>query len=223
MINLKQVEAMLQLQNTMNKTINNDWAGLDWDYFRASCLEGSEAVEHHGWKWWKKQQKDVPQLQMEIVDIWHFYLSRYLQLSQGDESEALSLFRKDYETLDKDLIVFDTVNYNLSALDTLQKLDLLIGLSAAKRLNLFLMLSLVESTGMSWAIFFEQYVQKNILNVFRQKNGYKEGTYHKEWFKQEDNVFLVLEAAKLNSSDDNYVELLWNALTQKYKEALEQK
>ena len=45
---------------------------------QAFVIEGAEAIEHHGWKWWKKQDCDLPQLQMEIIDIWHFLLSEIL-------------------------------------------------------------------------------------------------------------------------------------------------
>ena len=38
---------------------------------------------------------------------------------------------------------------------------------------------------------FRQYVGKNVLNFFRQDNGYKEGTYRKFWSGREDNEVLV--------------------------------
>ena len=223
MINFKQIPSMLSLQNTMNNTVNPEWTTLNWDWFRASMLEGAEAVEHHGWKWWKAQTKDIPQLQMEIVDIWHFYLSQFLKEAKGDESLASKMIEEHFNQLNNSPIVFDTKEYNLKDLDLLARLDLLIGLSAAKRLHVPLLLSLVLDTGMSWENFFSQYVNKNILNIFRQKNGYKAGTYHKEWFGKEDNVFLVEESKKLNPQDEKYVELLWNSLTNVYQEALKVK
>ena len=220
MINFKQIPSMLSLQQTMNNTVNPDWVNLNWDWFRASMLEGAEATEHHGWKWWKAQTKDVPQLQMEIVDIWHFYLSQFLKLSNGNEEQAALLIQEHFDQFCYKAIHFDGKDYHLSDLDLLSKLDLLIGLSAAKRLHVPLLMDLVYATGMNWEVFFEQYVKKNILNIFRQKNGYKQGTYHKEWFNQEDNVFLIEEASKLNPADENYVNLLWGSLTLVYKKAL---
>ena len=220
-INFKQIPSMLSLQCTMNNTVNPDWVNLNWDWFRASMLEGAEAVEHHGWKWWKAQKKDVPQLQMEIVDIWHFYLSQFLKITKGNEAEAATLIESHYVGLIDRPVVFDGKDYELANMDLLEKLDLLIGLSAAKRLHVPLLIDLVYSSGMTWDSFFAQYVQKNILNIFRQKNGYKEGTYHKEWFAKEDNIFLVEEAEKLNPSDENYVTLLWDSLTSVYAKALE--
>ena len=34
-------------------------------------------------------------------------------------------------------------------------------------------------------------IGKNCLNKFRQDNGYKEGTYIKEWNGREDNVVMI--------------------------------
>lgn len=221
MINNAQLESMLDLQNTMNSTVNPEWVNLEWDWMRASCLEACEAVEHHGWKWWKHQEKDVPQLQMEIVDIWHFYLSQYIKKAGGNTSLALNMIVYDYEHEQKSPVLFDAKPYDLTSLDLLKKLDLLIGLSAAKRTSLKLFFSILEDCGLNWAMLFEQYVKKNLLNIFRQKNGYKQGTYHKTWFDQEDNVFLVSESAKLDPTQPDYVEELWNSLERVYKEALE--
>jgi predicted component of viral defense system (DUF524 family) len=38
---------------------------------------------------------------------------------------------------------------------------------------------------------YEYYVYKNVLNIFRQKHGYAEGTYQKIWNGEEDNVHLA--------------------------------
>lgn len=220
MINYKQLVSMLALQNTMNKTVHPQWEAMDWDWYRASMLEGSEAMEHNGWKWWKAQRKDTPQLQMELVDIWHFYLSQFLKHTQAKEDEAALSIEQHYNEYVNKPISFDNKDYDLNSMGFLEKLDLLIGLSAAKRLHVPLLLNLVENSGMNWEELFSQYVKKNILNIFRQKNGYKEGRYHKEWFDQEDNLFLIAEAEKLDSSKENYVDNLWDSLTRVYKEAL---
>jgi hypothetical protein len=221
MINFKHIKSMLSLQQTMNITVNPDWVSQGYDWFRAAMLEGAESVEHHGWKWWKAQKKDLPQLQMEIVDIWHFYLSVFLVQSNADQEKALDLIEQHYEENLNSPVIFDNKIYDLSSMTLLSKLDLLIGLSAAKRVHIPLLLSLITDCEMTWEYFFEQYVKKNILNIFRQKNGYKQGTYLKEWFDKEDNISLMEQASKLNPKDDNYVELLWNSLEKTYSEALD--
>jgi hypothetical protein len=51
--------------------------------------------------------------------------------------------------------------------------------------------------------------------MFRQKYGYKEGTYIKIWHGIEDNKVAVELASEINF-DENYEENLWKALEDKY-------
>ena len=44
---------------------------------------------------------------------------------------------------------------------------------------------------MSLDILFAKYIGKNVLNKFRQNNGYKEGNYRKIWGDLEDNEVLI--------------------------------
>lgn len=219
MLHEKQLATMLNMQNTMNKTINKDWAVQGWDYMRASALESAEAIEHHGWKWWKAQKLDLPQLQMELVDIWHFYLSRFLQVHAGDEVKALADLKKEI-SVNASSVKFDEIEYKFEGLGILDKLDLLCGLACAKRMSVGLFFSLCKDVGLTVEYIYEQYVQKNTLNIFRQAKGYKEGTYHKEWFGEEDNVYLVQIAATLDSKDIEYAQNLWTGLENTYEKAL---
>lgn len=220
LLNKNQLQVMLDMQNNMNSTIHPQWYAQNWNYFRASYLEAAEAVEHHGWKWWKAQKKDLPQLQMEIIDIWHFYLSRYLQVHSGNVDQALEELYRHIENI-SEVVLFDNKPYEIAKLSTLEKMDLLIGLNAAHRIDLGLFFALMKDCELTPADLNKQYVMKNMLNIFRQKNGYKEGTYHKTWFGQEDNVFLVEEANKLDPEHENYATQLWHNIEKKYHEALE--
>ena len=91
MLSSDQATTMLELQATMNSKVDPDWMNAKYPYLRAVAIEGAEAIEHHGWKWWKKQQKDLAQLQMELIDIWHFFLSEILLRANGDQKESLKL------------------------------------------------------------------------------------------------------------------------------------
>ncbi len=63
---------------------------------------------------------------------------------------------------------------------------------------------------------YQIYMAKNVLNTFRQDNGYKEGTYIKDWNGKEDNVvmFEVIEQMQSFSGDELYMNLekLYNQL-----------
>jgi dimeric dUTPase (all-alpha-NTP-PPase superfamily) len=83
-----QLLSMLELQDGMNSKVNLDWVAANNNWHRAIQVEGVEAIEHHGWKWWKKQECDLAQLRMELVDIWHFILSSYIQTKHGNAALA---------------------------------------------------------------------------------------------------------------------------------------
>lgn len=68
MLSTTQPNTMLDLQDKINKKVNQDWLNAGYGYLRAAMIEAVEGIEHHGWKWWKAQNKDLPQLQMELVD-----------------------------------------------------------------------------------------------------------------------------------------------------------
>lgn len=206
-----QLVSMLELQDGMNSKVNPNWVAANNNWHRAIQVEGVEAIEHHGWKWWKKQACDMAQLRMELVDIWHFMLSAAIQHKHGN----VALARLDMMTelnLHQKSVQFDNQYYLLAQLSLLDKLDLLVGLATAKRTNLALFEALLSDCGMDWAALFKQYVGKNVLNVFRQDHGYKAGTYIKIWDGREDNEHLVevLEQVELDSAsvrDELYTSL----------------
>ncbi|EPD6447732.1 dUTP diphosphatase, partial [Campylobacter coli] len=45
--------------------------------------------------------------------------------------------------------------------------------------------------GLNLEILYKAYIGKNILNIFRQNNGYKQDTYKKIWNGREDNEVLA--------------------------------
>jgi hypothetical protein len=55
---------------------------------------------------------------------------------------------------------------------------------------------------------FRMYKAKNILNIFRQHNGYKEGTYIKTWDGMEDNDYLLSVYEELNGNKADLIKAL---------------
>ncbi len=208
---------MLALQHGMNSKVDPDWIAARYPYLRAVVIEGAEAIEHHGWKWWKHQQHDLAQLQMELIDIWHFMLSDMLLACEGDQVQATG---KLIETLSIDgdnSLIFDGKLYQLSELGLVAKLELLIGTSVARRVELALFESIMRDCQMSWDDLYRQYVGKNVLNFFRQDHGYKQGTYRKIWNGQEDNEHLVEVLESLDAHADDFQGLLYQSLQERYQ------
>jgi len=213
MLNPLQARTMLALQAQMNAKINPAWVEAAYPYLRAVVVEGAEAMEHHGWKWWKKQHRDLEQLRMELVDIWHFTLSHILLEHQGDEAASLEVLLRDEPS---DSVDFDGRRYRIPDMDFMAKLQLTIGLASAQRISLPLFEALLADCGMDWQALFCQYVGKNVLNFFRQDHGYKEGTYRKLWQGREDNEHLVEVMAALDPALDDYQHQLYALLKARY-------
>ncbi|MGB1144592.1 MAG: dUTP diphosphatase [Glaciecola sp.] len=215
MLHAQQLATMLDLQQKMNAKVNPEWINAGYGFMRAAMVESVEAIEHHGWKWWKAQEKDLPQLQMECVDIWHFALSHILIEYQGDVKASAKVIAQQLSESVTSLS-FDGHTYEFAQQDLLTNLELMTGLAAAKRFNVSLFMTIIAQCDMSTDTLFEQYVGKNILNFFRQDHGYKEGTYIKEWAGREDNEHLVDVLTALDSTLDNYADAVYEQLSLRY-------
>ncbi|MFT4939800.1 MAG: dimeric dUTPase (all-alpha-NTP-PPase superfamily) [Paraglaciecola sp.] len=211
MLSPVQIATMLSLQEGMNRKVNPEWLKAGYAYLRAAMIESVEGIEHHGWKWWKAQQKDLPQLQMELVDIWHFAMSAILIDCKGDIQQSAADISAQLESA-RNQLTFDGKVYKFDQLEILDNLELMTGLCAAKRFDVLLFMKIVEQAEMDSDELYRQYVGKNILNFFRQDNGYKNGTYAKIWHGREDNEHLVevldsLDIELVDYSDQVYLGL----------------
>lgn len=187
-LNQAQAATMLKLQGDLNGMINPDWINGGARFLRAAFVESAEALEHYGWKWWKKQTIDLPQVQMELVDILHFYLSHTLAQANGDVKVAADALLADL--VGAASITLDGTRYALASLNVPELLELIGGLAVCGRASFKLLEHSMTACGMGWHDAYTQYVSKNVLNIFRQRHGYKEGTYIKIWNGEEDNVVL---------------------------------
>lgn len=192
---------MLQLQDAMNTRVNPLWRDAGNEWYRAIWIEASEMLEHYGWKWWKKQSPDVMQVKLEVVDIVHFALSIRLEQGshseQGDIAAAIAVefenpktggeIRTSIELLARETLIDQGAHFSIIA-GIMQHLD------------------------MPFDELYKIYVGKNVLNMFRQDHGYKEGTYIKVWNDREDNehladIMAMLDSGSITFKDDVYAAL----------------
>jgi len=199
----KKIIHMLKMQDAMNTKINSDWRNAGYEYYRAIWMEASEMLEHYGWKWWKKQESDVMQVKLEVVDIVHFGLSiRLMQHSEIDKiSEQLVM---DFE---KPVLTDDIrTTIELLAKETLQD----------QKAHFSIMAGIMTLLSMGFDELYEIYIGKNVLNIFRQDNGYKQGAYQKIWGGREDNECLADILKSLDSNSVSFKDDIYNALTDAY-------
>ncbi len=193
---------MLQLQDKLNKKINENWKEIRTkeDFARATWIECAELVDSLPWKWWKKQEADIENVQIEVVDIWHFVLS-YLMLEHKTleeiiASKSVQNFKKgineDFTNIEVDGAY---INHYLGETDKYKKIIFLAERVAESFLKQNLdegmfFFGLLVRNSISFDSMYFLYVGKNILNHIRQEKGYRSGGYKKEINGMEDNRYL---------------------------------
>lgn len=204
---LKQaITNMLVMQNSMNTRVHPAWVTQDFEWYRAIWLECGELIDHYGYKWWKKQTADMPQVQLEVIDIWHFGLSALFYSGRSIEDIATE-------------IVEELEHYQPSALGVCEATEALALHSLqTKSFSPSRFWDLMFATELDFESLYSAYVGKNVLNFFRQDNGYKEGTYIKNWAGREDNEHLAELVAGLNQQAEDFSDLVYKALEQRYRE-----
>ncbi len=213
-LNQAQAATMLKLQDHLNSMINPDWINGGSRFLRAAFVESAEALEHYGWKWWKKQTIDLPQVQMELVDILHFYLSHTIVQAGGKQADAARLLMEDLATPAS--VTLDGKAYALDALPVPELLELIGGLAVCGRASYKVLEQTMTACEMGWNDAYTQYVSKNVLNIFRQQHGYKEGTYIKIWNGEEDNVVLARLLTQLDPASADFADAMARELEQAY-------
>jgi len=199
------IVTMLNLQDSMNRKVHADWITQRFAWYRAAWIECGELIEHHGYKWWKKQTPDTEQVRLEIVDIWHFGMSMLLD---GRDVGAIA---NDIEHA--------LTSWQASSGDVLTATEsLALSLLQTRSFDVALFWDLATAAELDFEALFRAYVGKNVLNFFRQDHGYKDGTYIKLWQGREDNEHLSELLIEVDAGDSNFAQNLYAALQHRYRE-----
>ena len=197
------LETMLTLQGEMNRWVHEDWNSQGFEWYRAVWVEASEMLEHYGWKWWKHQQPDLAQVKLEVIDIVHFCLS--MQLETGKPlSEIAAAIAAEFSTPRHTDDIRSTIE--LLALETLKD----------QQAHFAIIAGLMHHLQMDFDELYKKYVGKNVLNIFRQDHGYKQGSYIKVWNEREDNEHLEDILGELDVDSDNFRDDIYASLSQAY-------
>ena len=200
------LKVMADMQESHNVHVHPDWRTNGYEYYRAIWVECAEMLDHFGWKWWKKQAPDLDQVKLELVDIWHFALSEMLRADELDDGVAQQL--SSVALADEP----QAETFRL-AIEALAQSSL-----ATRSFELAPFLQAMQSLPMDYEELYSMYIGKNVLNNFRQANGYKDGTYKKLWMGREDNEHLVELLDELGAQE-NLPQVLYQALQARYAQA----
>jgi hypothetical protein len=195
---------MLAMQDRMNTRVHPEWRGQGFAWYRATWIECAELLEHYGYKWWKRQEPAMEQVRLEIVDIWHFGLS--MLLLEDDDHAALAAR------------IAGEIQQQAPASDDLRLATEALAAEAlaARRFSVTAFRDLLATAELAFEDLYTAYVGKNVLNFFRQDNGYQDGSYRKTWSGREDNEHLHELLGSLDGAAADFPERLYTALGERY-------
>jgi len=203
---LEKLLLMLELQKQLNDATNGDeWAvkkitknGKAINWKRCIYMECAEIIDSFAWKHWKSidAKVDWDNVQIEIVDIMHFVLSLAIEQYAQEGKNSLEQIANDmtkassFEAMQSNSLAFEDEKSVMAQVElvmflVLDKKDFHL----EKLIEEFF--TLVVMGALDLDSLYKLYVGKNILNQFRQDNGYKAGTYIKVWNGKEDNVVMM--------------------------------
>ncbi len=224
MTNVEYIKEMFALQQKLNDETN----GIGWEngytkndrminWKRCIYMESAELIDSFNWKHWKDINKatDWENATIEIVDIWHFIMSLALEdykvNGRGDIDKLVNdvVNVQGFERFSKEAYSIDST----PAMEIINDIESIINITTSFKVDIFdgllkeyFYLSL--KCGVNLKTLYKFYVAKNVLNQFRQDNGYKEGTYKKIWGSKEDNeVMLEILSEDAMSAEELYKEL----------------
>ncbi len=199
----EKIKEMLDLQNKINEKVHPHWREQNFEWYRAIWVECAELLDHYGWKWWKKQSPNQAQIELELVDIWHFGLS--ILLSNYDIEKSISLISEGMiDQRGSGKFRENLEDFTSNTLQT-RSFDL-------KRFN-----QVMNDVGLTFEKLYVGYISKNVLNSFRQDKGYQAGTYIKDWGGIEDNEYLIRLASKIDPKSENFSSELYTLMEKEYE------
>ena len=185
------LKEMAVMQHDLNQGIagGEDWIRKRHPYYRAAWVECAELLEHHGWKWWKKQEPNIEQAKIELVDIWHFALSDWWGrnphwIRDGEfEIDRTGWYSSAMFHLETPVAM---------PMNFLETVESFAGFCLAeKSISAIEFRNMMAALPMTFEELYRGYLGKHVLNEFRQKFGYANGTYVKFWGGKEDNEHLA--------------------------------
>ena len=225
-LNIKMLTNMLDLQDELNsKTCGDSWTlgittegrKINWKrYMRMELFELIDSSDK--FKHWKNLDSDVDfdNIKMKVFDVWHLLMSEALT----ELSISAIILMYSYSVINNDYVVAKELDY----FDIVDIADNMIESTYSDKVdamsNMFYnFFKLLTSVGMSFEDLYKQYIVKNVLNTFRQDNGYKQGIYVKEINGGEDNVHIMnIVTDNPNITPDNLYkeyQLFYNSNTGK--------
>lgn len=218
---IKKLKEMVLLQDKMNSIVNPDWRNAGNNWLRATWIEAAEMMDFLNYKWWKKQTFNKVQAQLELVDAFHFLLSECIERDISVIEIAPCFNKKRKEAVKENSSIKDTRGWVEEFVKSILNRE-----NYSEYLTIFAILC--DELDLSFDKLHNLYISKNVLNIFRQDHGYKEGSYIKKWKSDlepngliEDNVYLeIFVKESLTDKPKDTFTYLYDKLEEEYKNNL---
>lgn len=207
---------MLELQARLNKQTNGSgWQsginkyGKEVNWPRCIYMEIAELIDSTPWKHWKAVDSEIDFInaRVEAVDAWHFLMSQLIKMQLNDDITKEQLVEYTASVLKKintkKCCKVDTEEL-IESCENIIKNSVILNIEKL----LYYFSILFSNLELSPSLIFSLYMGKNALNLVRQNNGYKDGTYVKIWNQIEDNYYMYDIAIKNNYSYKAFVSEL---------------
>jgi dimeric dUTPase (all-alpha-NTP-PPase superfamily) len=202
---------MVRLQHKFNQQVAKDYLDKKFNWNSAIIVESGELLESLGFKWWKHQIPDMENVKVEAIDLLHFVISYELQRKYNNKVSYLENTAEDFQN---SFTLVNNKNPHLS--------ELVDELNLNVHGRFFTMKAIFNNLNMSNEDVYIAYITKNCLNKFRQDNGYKDGSYIKNWNGREDNI-VAFTIANEWGADEELFDLLYRDLEIYYFEEVKGK
>ncbi|MBE2984496.1 dUTP diphosphatase [Campylobacter sp. RM9344] len=223
---MKEIDIILEMLK-LQQSLNDETNGIGWEdgytnknklisWKRCIYMECAELIDSFAWKHWKSINAPTNEqnLRIEVVDIWHFVMSLMLQIYHTNRIGDINTLAQNicsasgFARFCKEPLKVEEENIY----EIINEIERLIHESSGFKYDIHNMLEIYFSVALKCGVnlysLYECYIAKNILNRFRQNNGYKEGTYSKIWNSKEDNVVMSeILSNGLISIDEIYAAL----------------
>lgn len=188
---MNQIAQMFVLQQQLNDDTNGTiWTegitkeGRHISWLRCIYMEAAEAIDSFNWKHWKdiEAQPNLDNAKVELVDIWHFIMSEAIHFGDKQFAEAYLDIEPEREINPEIMVeILEKIIASAAAANVDKSQNALYEITR-------LFFKALAAMNMDVPELYRRYLVKNQLNAFRQKHGYKDGTYTKIWDAVEDNV-----------------------------------
>jgi len=207
------IKKMFEKQDELNIHTNGpDWkTNKDLRWYRAIWTELAELIDYTDWKWWKKQDVSLKDIEMELIDIWHFAMSDMMSWTSISIDNCV----------ENTFLAFKDIFQNLAGIDLTNVRDetetLAFSTLRDHRFHLEAFIDLCSTLNMNIDKIYKLYMGKNILNKFRQDMGYKEKKYQKIWMDTlEDNIYLMKFLEETDVTEPDFETIIYGRLKTTY-------